>query len=104
MTEFRFRIQEEGDLFEAEGDRFSFFSWSIGGRYFFNKQNFSPYIAGGLAIVGVQYEKKRIVRKQKEWLGSAERYRELWGEEWELIEEYDTEAADGLGVPMLLWG
>ena len=97
-TEFRFGFEEEEDWFEDGGDRFSFFSWSIGGRYFFNKQNFSPYIGGGLAIVGVQYEKKITVRKQKEWFGSAERYRELWGEEWEVVDEYDTEGKDGLGA------
>ncbi len=55
-TEFRFRIQEEGDRFEADGDRFSFFSWSIGGSYFLNKRNFSPYVGGGLALVGVEIE------------------------------------------------
>ncbi len=49
-TEFRFRIQEEGDRFEADGDRFSFFSWSIGGSYFLNKRNCSPYVGGGLAL------------------------------------------------------
>lgn len=37
------------------GDDFSFGSWSIGGRYFFNKQNISPYIGGGLSIFGGSY-------------------------------------------------
>ena len=98
VTDFRFRIQEEADLFEAEGDRFSFFSWSIGGKYFFNKQNISPYVGGGFAIVGVEYETTTRVKKQKEWLGSAERYRELWGEEWEWVDEYSSEGANGLGT------
>ena len=98
VTEFRFGIEEEEDLFEAGGDRFSFFSWSIGGRYFFNRKNFSPYIGGGLATIGVDYEKKKTVRKQKEFMGSAERYRELWGEEWEVVDEYESEAENGLGA------
>ena len=98
VTDFRFRIQEEADLFEAEGDRFSFFSWSIGGKYFLNKQNISPYVGGGFAIVGVEYETTTRVKKQKEWFDSAERYRELWGEEWEWVDEYSSEGANGLGA------
>ena len=97
-TEFRFRIQEEGDRFEADGDRFSFFSWSIGGSYFLNKRNFSPYVGGGLALVGVEIESTTRVKKQKEWFGSAERYRELWGEEWEWVDEYSSEGANGMGA------
>lgn len=34
------------------GDEYSFGSWSVGGRYFFNKQNISPYVGGGLSIFG----------------------------------------------------
>ena len=97
-TEFRYRIQEEADKFEAGDDLFSFFSWSIGGRYFLNKQNISPYVGGGLAIIGVEYETKTRVRKPKEWFGSAERYRELWGEEYEWVDEYNSEGANGLGA------
>ena len=41
-TEFRFTGGEE-----PGGDSFIFSSWSIGGRYFFNKQNISPYIGVG---------------------------------------------------------
>ena len=41
-----------------EDDGFSFFAWSIGGRYFFNKRNISPYVGGGLAIVGASYERE----------------------------------------------
>lgn len=98
VTDFRFRIQEEADLFEAEGDRFSFFSWSIGGKYFLKKQNISPYIGGGFAIVGVEYETTTRVKKHKEWFGSVERYRELWGEEWEWVDEYSSAGANGLGA------
>lgn len=97
-TEFRFRIQDEADRFEAEGDLFSFFSWSIGGSYFLNKQNISPYVGGGLALVGVEFETTTRVKKQKEWFGSAERYRELWGEEWEWVDEHSSEGENGLGA------
>ena len=97
-TEFRYRVQEEADKFEAGDDLFSFFSWSIGGRYFLNKQNISPYVGGGLAMIGVEYETKTSVRKPKEWFGSAERYRELWGEEYEWVDEYNSEGANGLGA------
>jgi hypothetical protein len=97
-TQFRFRYQEEADKFEADGALFSFFSWSIGGRYFLNKKNISPYVGGGLALIGVEYETKTRVKKHKEFLGSAERYRELWGEEWEWVDEYNSEGANGLGA------
>lgn len=30
-------------------ERFTFFAWSIGGQYFFNKKNISPYVGGGIA-------------------------------------------------------
>ena len=97
-TQFRFRYQEEEDKFEADGDLFSFFSWSIGGRYFLNKKNISPYVGGGLALIGVNFETRTRVRKHKEWFGSAERYRELWGEEWEWVDESNSEGANGLGA------
>ena len=96
-TQFRYRHQREEDIFETDDDLFSFFAWSIGGRYFFNKQNISPYVGGGLALMGVGYETKTRVRKHKEWFGSAERYREVWGEDWEWVDEYNSEGANGLG-------
>lgn len=34
------------DAYEDENDSFFFFAWSIGGRYFINKQNISPYVDG----------------------------------------------------------
>ena len=90
-TEFRFST---GDGDEEDSENFSFFAFSIGGRYFFNKRNISPYAGGGLAIVNASY--KTRVRKRKEWFGSAERYTELWGEEWEWTDEYDSDT--GLGA------
>ena len=49
---------------DNQGNGFSFLAWSIGGRYFFNKRNISPYAGGGLAIVNASY--KTRVRKRKE--------------------------------------
>ena len=40
---------------EEEKDSFNFQSWSIGGRYFFNKQNLSSYVGGGIAAMSVKY-------------------------------------------------
>ena len=45
-TEFRFSVSDE----------FSFGLWSIGGRYFFNTKNISPYIGGGFSIFGGSYD------------------------------------------------
>ena len=61
-TEFR----SSGSDGDEDSDDFSFFAWSIGGRYFFNKQNISPYVGGGFSIINVSYEakEKRPVRHQ----------------------------------------
>ena len=53
-TEFR----ASGNYGEDDSDEFSLFAWSIGGRYFFNKQNISPYVGGGFSIIGISYEEK----------------------------------------------
>ena len=50
-----YRVSGRDVDYDDEGDGFSFLSWSIGGRYFFNKQNISPYVGGGLAIVNASY-------------------------------------------------
>ncbi len=86
-TEFRGSGRDE---YEADGDSFSFFSWSIGGRYFFNKQNISPYVGGGLAIVGASYETKvrKRERNRPSFIGE--------GEEW--YDDYDSEDDTGLGA------
>ena len=45
-----------GTEFRGSGNGdFMFVSWSIGGRYFFNKKNISPYAGGGLSIFGGSY-------------------------------------------------
>ena len=73
-TEFRFTRGEE-----PGGDSFIFSSWSIGGRYFFNKQNISPYMGSGLSLVSSNYE------------GG-------FGYKWESSEYYQYEADTGLGA------
>ncbi len=49
-TEFRFTGGED-----EWGDGFGFVAWSIGGRYFFNNRDISPFVGGGLAIIGASY-------------------------------------------------
>ena len=55
-SDLRFAISGIEDDFADDTDGFGYFSWGIGGRYFFSKQNISPYVGGGLAIIGVGYE------------------------------------------------
>ena len=50
-TEFR----GSGRGGDEDSDEFFFFAWSIGGRYFFNKRNISPYVGGGFSIVDANY-------------------------------------------------
>ncbi len=46
-----------GSEFRASfSDEYNFGSWSIGGRYFFNTKNISPYIGGGLSISAGSYD------------------------------------------------
>ena len=97
-TEFRVSGRDVFDeiavteIQDSEGDSFSFFAWSIGGRYFFNKRNISPYVGGGLAIVAVSYDTQ---------VTSNVKYRKHWiGDEWE-SRSYDyIDSADdtGLGI------
>lgn len=81
-TEFRFTGGEE-----PGGDSFIFSSWSIGGRYFFNKQNISPYIGGGLALVSASYDTV-ITQHRREWFSDA----------WESYDDYHSEEDSGLGA------
>ena len=86
-TEFR----GGGNYEEEEGsDEFSFFTWSIGGRYFFNKSNISPYAGGGLVIVDAIYETNTSGREQR------------LDNEWGYYDHYDynddSESDTGLGA------
>ena len=63
-------------------ERFTFFAWLIGGQYFFNKKNISPYVGGGIA---------------RSW-GSRDDYEEEYfvGDEYFGYTETDSES--GMGV------
>lgn len=67
-TEGRFSGNEDED----DSDGFTFFSWSIGGRYFFNKQNISPYVGGGLAIIGASFQPKKSRENRRQYFDSYE--------------------------------
>ncbi len=67
---------------DNEGDSFHFISWGIGGRYFFNKENFSPYVGGGFSHIWAGYE-----QSGSRW----DSRRERWDYDWE------SEEGNGLG-------
>ncbi len=71
-----------GTEFRGSGnDDFTFISWSIGGRYFFNKKNISPYAGGGLSIFSGSY------------------YTDEWYyDDYGYIDYYDSNDDSGLGV------
>ena len=78
---------------DEDSDEFSFYAWSIGGRYFFNKRNISPYVGGGFSIINVSYKEKekRPVRSQSSFSSDP------WGyddDEW----WYDDDSDSGLGA------
>lgn len=81
-TEFRMAGGEE-----SGGTRFGFGSWSIGGRYFFNKQNIAPYVGGGLALVVASYGTK-VREREKDW----------FSDEWEFYDDYNSENDTGMGA------
>lgn len=45
-----YAVEVEGRFLIDEAAEFSFFAFSTGGLYFFNKQNISPYLGGGLTV------------------------------------------------------
>ena len=77
---------------DEDSDEFSFYAWSIGGRYFFNKRNISPYVGGGFSIINVSYEEKekRPVRNQPSFSSDPWGYDDEW---W-----YDDDSDSGLGA------
>ena len=87
-TEFR----TSGSNGDEDGDEFSFFAWSIGGRYFFNKRNISPYVGGGFSIINTSYEAKvkRSVRNQSSFSSN-----DWWYDD---EPEYDDDSDSGLGA------
>ena len=83
---------EVDELYLFPDKDFSFLSGSIGGRYFFNKRNISPYVGGGLAFVRASNEKTltKTVTYRKHWIGS-----EVVSEPYDYIE---PESDSGIGV------
>ncbi|MCY4403639.1 MAG: hypothetical protein OXD54_13775 [Candidatus Poribacteria bacterium] len=69
------------------GEEFSFGSWSIGGRYFFNKKNIAPYVGGGFSIFGGSYT---IIEEKREdrWFSDEPYY----------YEYHDTVSENGIGA------
>ena len=79
------------DNYEDDNDGFSFFSWSIGGRYFFNKQNISPYVGSGLAIVNASYESSE--ERNQQYDDDGQRHND-----YGYYDYYDSENDTGLGA------
>ncbi len=88
-TDFRYSGPDNDD---DATNTITFFAWSIGGRYFFNKRSISPYVGGGFAIIDASYRTK--VRK-KEILIPAFLDRE---EVSRYYDDYESEDDSGLGV------
>ena len=88
-------------------DSFLFYSESIGGRYFFNKQNISPYIGGGLARISIDYKKHvRVYRKFCVRRSSSIFWTLLLSPDsapcektdWKWFDDYEQELGSGLGM------
>ena len=88
-TEFRYSGPDDDD---DASKTISFFAWSIGGHYFFNKRNISPYVGGGLAIVDASY-KTKVTRT--ELIRPAFLDREA---KWREYDDYESEDDSGLGA------
>lgn len=81
---------DELDLFPDK--EFSFSAGSIGGRYFLNKRNISPYVGGGLAFIRTSHEKTltKTVSYRKHWIGG-----EVVSQPYDYIE---PESDSGIGA------
>lgn len=69
------------------GEDFSFGSWSIGGRYFFNKKNISPYVGGGFSIFGGSYT-TIVEKRENRW----------FSDDYYYYEDHDTVDESGIGA------
>ena len=90
-TEFR----ASGSGGDEDSDEFSLFAWSIGGRYFFNKQNISPYVGGGFSIIGLSYEEKTEgpVRNQSSFSSD-----DWWYDDGYYDDDWEGDSDSGLGA------
>ena len=97
-TEYRF----SGSDGDENSDNFSLYAWSIGGRYFFNKRNISPYVGGGFSIINVSYEaKERPVRHQPSFSSDPWGYDDgddWWYDDDYYYDDYDDDSDSGLGA------
>ena len=86
-------FQLSGNNQDENNDGFLFFTWSVGGRYFFAKQDISPYVGGGLAFVAASYDP----RGPKE---SRDDEYDWWEDDY--FDDYDSESEEdtdtGLGI------
>ena len=93
-TEFRYSGPDDDD---DASNTIALFSWSIGGRYFFNKRNISPYVGGGLAIVDASY-KTKVRKRERNWPSFIGEDEEWFGDEWRYYDDYESEDDSGLGA------
>ena len=93
-TEFRYTGPDDDD---DASKTISFFAWSIGGRYFFNKRNISPYVGGGFAIIDASY-KTKVQRRERNWPSFVDEGEEWFGDEWSYYDDYESEDDSGLGA------
>ena len=87
---------DEDFLDDIFGDNsFLFFGLLIGGRYFFNKRDISPYVGGGLALVRVSYEKTVTsnIKYRKHWIGD-----EMVSEPYSYIDPADDSGLGAYGL------
>lgn len=90
-----FRHTSDSSTFwsKEEKDSLNFWSAAIGGRYFFNKQNLSPYVGGGLAAMSAKYT--TTVRNQFSGfakLGGGN------GLDWDFVYDEYPEEDSGIGA------
>ena len=89
-TEYRF----SGSDGDEDSDEFSFLAWSIGGRYFFNKRNISPYVGGGFSIINTSYEKKGMPERNRSPFSSDD----WWYDDGYYDDDWDDDSDSGLGA------
>ena len=94
-TDFRYSGPDDDD---DATNTITFFAWSIGGRYFFNKRSISPYVGGGLAVVDASY-KTKVKKRERNWPSFIGEGEDWFGDEWgEYYDDYESEDDSGLGA------
>ena len=94
-TDFRYSGPDDDD---DANTTIALFSWSIGGRYFFNKRNISPYVGGGFAVVDASY-KTKVKKRERNWPSFIGEGEDWFGDEWGgYYDDYELEDDSGLGA------